>query len=236
MGFIKKKLPESIRERIIENPDLILDDTDLLGLLFMQKKCSSEYVIDIREVFLQRIESKLRNLTVLHQNTIAAAYDIFLGASNLHKAILKILEQTTLQSFVVTMKHDVKEILEVDNLDIIFPVGELENTVKLPLDFISKKEFNIFLRSAKLSKNNLVSLFPGRFYSQKISSNESKVSEVGSEALILLRSFFDVSHKGLLLIGSKNRMKFESKNRTDYLNVLAQVVSHQIFNLIKQAD
>ena len=48
--------------------------------------------MDLRDIFLKKTKSQLEDLSKLHTQTISADEN-FLGASNLHRCIIKILEQ-----------------------------------------------------------------------------------------------------------------------------------------------
>ena len=93
----EKKLPEVLRNAILNNPEWILHDSEILNrLLILENKNQNRKVVDLRDLILKKMKSDYKNLTNLHETMISAAYNNFLGVSNLHQCILHALDQKTL--------------------------------------------------------------------------------------------------------------------------------------------
>ena len=93
-----KKIPKKIKDILIQNPHWITNDLDLLNqIIDSENEKNTGNVVDLRDIFLKKTKSKFEKLSKIHTHTITAAYENFLGANNLHRCIIKILEQNKLE-------------------------------------------------------------------------------------------------------------------------------------------
>ena len=230
---LNTKLPEKLRKAIFNNPEWILHDSELLNhLIITEKKYDSEKVVDIRDVIMQKKNMDLENLSKSHYSTISAAYENFLGVSNLHKCIIKILNQKTLLGLLDALGTDIKKILQASEIKLfaynkVLPQVEHQNWKPL-----SKHEMIDLLRSAKLSTKNIVSLRSQKEDVLKANDLKSQNAKIFSEALLSLKTYLRKDDQAVLLLGSENEQTFNQNYKTDYLNILAKVISHQLYHLL----
>ena len=101
-----KKIPKKIKDILIQNPHWITNDLDLLNqIIDSENKKNTGNVVDLRDIFLKKTKLKLEKLSTIHTHTITAAYENFLGANNLHRCIIKILEQNKLEELIHILFH-----------------------------------------------------------------------------------------------------------------------------------
>ncbi len=227
-----KKISSKLKKALIENPHWILNDLEILEqLIASEKNKNNGNIVDLRDIFLKKTKSQLEDLSKLHTQTISAAYENFLGASNLHRCIIKILEQKNLEKLIDILTSDIKKILQCSVLILLF--SRREKVVLNNPYFINIKneEIKKIIRSAKLTKKKLTRLESNskKFYANKILNGS--FPKICSEAMISLCTYSE-DYNAILILGSSNKLFFSEKNKTDYLDILAKVISIQLSNHI----
>ena len=227
-----KKISSKLKKTLIENPHWILNDLEILEqLIASEKNKNNGNIVDLRDIFLKKTKSQLEDLSKLHTQTISAAYENFLGASNLHRCIIKILEQKNLEKLIDILTSDIKKILQCSVLILLF--SRREKVVLNNPYFINIKneEIKKIIRSAKLTKKKLTRLESNskKFYANKILNGS--FPKICSEAMISLCTYSE-DYNAILILGSSNKLFFSEKNKTDYLDILAKVISIQLSNHI----
>ena len=227
-----KKISSKLKKALIENPHWILNDFEILDqLIASEKNKNNGNIVDLRDIFLKKTKSQLEDLSKLHTHTISAAYKNFLGASNLHRCIIKILEQKNLEKLIDILTSDIKKILQCSVLILLFSRREkvvLNNPYFINIE---NEEIKNIIRSAKLTKKKLTRLESNskKFYANKILNGS--FPKICSEAMISLCTYSE-DYNAILILGSSNKLFFSEKNKTDYLDILAKVISIQLSNHI----
>tara|TARA_B100000795_G_C22672362_1_gene388481 strand:+ start:136 stop:849 length:714 start_codon:yes stop_codon:yes gene_type:complete len=217
---------EVLRETIISNPELVLNDTVIMqALVSANDKTRGDNVIDLRGAAMKSLESKLGSLENTHRSVIAAAYDNLAGTQQINRAILKILEPNNFKSFLEVSAGDMVKIMKIDFACLILEQGQKNATPKLsnvgkhlihaPVGFVKEymqikepsNDLKVKLRQVKT---------PDPFVFSKASC------KIGSEACLAL-NFGDNSLPGILVLGAKNPHQFSSTQGTDLLTFFATV-------------
>ena len=227
-----KKISSKLKKALIENPHWILNDFEILDqLIASEKNKNNGNIVDLRDIFLKKTKSQLEDLSKLHNHTISSAYENFLGASNLHRCIIKILEQNNLEKLIDILTTDIKKILQCSVLILMF--SRKEKVVLNNQYFINIKneEIKKIIRSAKLTKKKLTRLESNskKLYTNKILNGN--FPKICSEAMLSLCTYSE-DYNSILILGSSNKLFFSEKNKTDYLDILAKVISIQLSNHI----
>ena len=187
--------------------------------------------MDLRDIFLKKTKSQLEDLSKLHTQTISAAYENFLGASNLHRCIIKILEQKNLEKLIDILTTDIIKILQCSVIILLFS-GKEKVVLNNPYFInIKNEEIKKIMRSAKLTKKKLTRLKSNstELYTKKILNESSP--KIYSEAMLSLCTYSE-DYNSILILGSSSKNFFNEKNKTDYLDILAKVISIQLRNHI----
>ena len=78
---------DDLRERILADPALILEDRELMrALLAADRSAFGRNVVDLRGVLVDRLEERLDRLEDTHREVLAAAYDNVAGMNQVHRA------------------------------------------------------------------------------------------------------------------------------------------------------
>jgi hypothetical protein len=104
-----------LKDRILADPDVILEDHDLMrALLAAERRSQGRNVVDLRGVLVERLEERLDRLEDTHREVIAAAYENVAGMNQIHRACLAVLEPADFAGFLRVLVHDIPMILGVD--------------------------------------------------------------------------------------------------------------------------
>lgn len=113
-------LADELREKIISEPDMILDDIDVMkALIAANEKTSGGNIVDLRGIAMDRLEDRLDRLEDTHRGVIAAAYENLAGTNQIHRAILRMMDPLDFETFLRDLGGDVSDILRVDSVKLL---------------------------------------------------------------------------------------------------------------------
>jgi uncharacterized protein YigA (DUF484 family) len=113
-------MADDLREKIIANPDVLLEDADVMrALVGANADQNAANIVDLRSVAMERLEARFDRLEDTHRNVIAAAYDNLAGTNQIHRAILRMLDANTFERFLTDLSGEVADILRVDAVRLV---------------------------------------------------------------------------------------------------------------------
>ena len=116
----KPAMNDELREKIIEQPDVILEDQDLMrALIAANERAMGGNIVDLRGIAMDRLEARLARLEDTHRNVIAAAYENLSGTNQVHRAILRMLDPVEFEEFLRDLGGEVAGILRVDSVRLV---------------------------------------------------------------------------------------------------------------------
>lgn len=108
-------MAEDLREKIISDPDMILDDLDVMrALIAANERTSGSNIVDLRGIAMDRLEDRLDRLEDTHRGVIAAAYENLAGTNQIHRAVLRLLEPTEFTEFLSVLGGEMANTLRLD--------------------------------------------------------------------------------------------------------------------------
>lgn len=114
------KMDDALRAAIISQPDVILDDSDLMqALVTANERAMGSNIIDLRGIAMERLEHRLDRLEDTHRGVIAAAYDNLAGTNQIQRAVLRLLDPTEFEVFLEDLGGEVADILRVDGVKLV---------------------------------------------------------------------------------------------------------------------
>lgn len=114
------EIAEDLRSKIISEPELILEDRDLMrALIAANEKVMGGNIVDLRGIAMERMETRLERLEETHRHVIAAAYENLAGTNMIHRAVLKMLDPTGFEDFLANLQSEIAEILRLDALRLV---------------------------------------------------------------------------------------------------------------------
>ena len=229
---------EKLKNFLIENPNFILNDIDILNsLLSSIPKKTGKNVVDLRSIFSERLEEKYSNLEKTHRNVVAAAHDNISTVKSINRAVLKILQVNNLVDFLEILNSEIKPIFKLASIflcfDSIEPLSENwpdHKCLHLMKEGECYKYFDLEPGAIPL-KNILL---------RKIKSNGSFLNNADntmilSEAVIAI-SLSDSKDLALLTMGSTDPDYFNPNQATDLLSFFGGVLERHLNNIMLKSD
>lgn len=119
------QMTDSLRAHIIARPDLILEDKELMrALVAANEAAMGDNIVDLRGIAMERLEARLDRLEDTHRSVIAAAYENLAGTNQVHRAILRMLEPMTFETFLRDLDGEVAHILRVDAMRLVLETAQ----------------------------------------------------------------------------------------------------------------
>lgn len=114
-----------MRQKLIDAPDVILEDADLMRALIEANEMPRQRnVVDLRGVAMDRLESRLSRLEQTHNTVIAAAYDNISGMNQIHRAVLALFEHSEFEGFLRALGTEVNDLLHVSTTRLVLETSE----------------------------------------------------------------------------------------------------------------
>jgi uncharacterized protein YigA (DUF484 family) len=214
------KIDDTLREAIISQPNVILDDKDLMqALIAANEHAMGGNIVDLRGVAMDRLESRLDRLENTHRSVIAAAYENLAGTNQVHRAILRMLDPMEFEAFLRDLNGAVSEILRVDATKLVLETvqSDIENTVKPLGEVLSVVEpgfIDDYLSNGRGGRVRKVTLRKVQNLSEMIYGENAEW--IRSEACLKL-DFGDGRLPGLLVMGAEDPHMFRPQQGTDLL-------------------
>ena len=216
------------RERVLTDPDLILDDRDVMrALITANDRQMGGNIVDMRGIAMERLEDRLDRLEDTHRSVIAAAYENLAGTNQIHRAILTLLEQPDFEAFLKVLGTDVAAILRVDRIRLVLesPKASEDSAPKVQkledvLTVVAPGFVDDYLTAGRAIPQRAVTLrqvgdSSGRIYGEA-------ADWIASEALLKL-DLGEGRLPALLVIGSEDPHQFRPSQGTDLLTFFTGV-------------
>jgi uncharacterized protein YigA (DUF484 family) len=219
-------MAEDLREKIISDPDMILDDLDVMrALIAANERTSGDNIVDLRGIAMERLEDRLDRLEDTHRGVIAAAYENLAGTNQIHRAVLRLLEPADFKSFLTALSGDVANTLRVDAVRLL-----LETKVE-DADPAVKKLGNVLITAEPGFIDTYVTFgrnIPVRPVTLRQVSPESDLIYGTSAGYIHCEALMKLDLgagrlPGLLIFGSEDPHMFRPAQGTDLLNFFSGV-------------
>ncbi|RYH10059.1 DUF484 family protein [Tropicimonas sp. IMCC6043] len=224
---------EELRDKIISQPDVILDDRDIMrALIAANEKSLGGNIIDLRGIAMERLESRLDRLEDTHRSVIAAAYDNLAGTNQIHRAVLAMLDPTGFETFLRGLGGEVAAILRVDSIRLVLEssanaegeiavrrLGDVLSVVHpgFIADYITQGRAGAPIRAVTLRQ-----LRP-----ESEALYGADADWINSEALLTL-DFGPGTLPGMLALGSEDPHQFRPNQATDLLAFFGGVFERQM--------
>jgi uncharacterized protein YigA (DUF484 family) len=216
-------MADELREKIIANPDVLLEDVDVMrALVGANDENKGANVVDLRAIAMDRLTARFDRLEDTHRTVIAAAYDNLAGTNQVHRAILRMMDATTFAQFLTDLSDDVADILRVDAVRFVLESSDpaaLTNDSKtlasMPEGYV---EGYITLGRNMPARQITLREFPkagGSLYGDR-------TAYIKSEACLKVDLGQD-RMPAMLVMGSEDPMQFTSQQGTDLLAFFAGV-------------
>ncbi|MGK7651660.1 MULTISPECIES: DUF484 family protein [unclassified Roseovarius] len=222
----KPEINDQMRDKIIAQPDVILEDQDLMrALIAANERAMGNNIVDLRGIAMDRLEARLERLEDTHRSVIAAAYENLAGTNQVHRAILRMLDPVEFEDFLKDLGGDVATILRVDCVKLVLESVQNDDdpAVKRLGDVLSVAEpgfIEQYLGAGRSGPVRQVTLRQVHEGDARIYGREAEFMR--SEACLLL-DFGESRLPGLLVMGSEDPHQFSPQQGTDLLSFFAGI-------------
>ncbi|MGJ8583700.1 MAG: DUF484 family protein [Marinosulfonomonas sp.] len=125
-------LLDDLKEKIIADPDVVLEDREVMRALIAANETSlGNNIVDLRGIALDRLENRLDRLEDTHRSVIAAAYENLAGTNQVHRAILCMLDPVDFPLFLKQLSGEVAEVLHVDSVRLVLETVQEDEDANL---------------------------------------------------------------------------------------------------------
>lgn len=219
-------IDDDLRNRIIADPDAILEDQDLMrALIAANERAMGTNIVDLRGIAMERLEARLDRLEDTHRNVIAAAYENLAGTNQIHRAVLRMMEPMKFERFLADLRGDVADILRVDAIRLILESGadEADPAVTRLGDVLGVAEPG-FIQSylARGRDTGLRQVTLRQIAEADPAVHGDKAQFIRSEACLRL-DLGDGRLPGMLVLGAEDPHQFIPQQGTDLLTFFAGV-------------
>ncbi|WP_208347396.1 DUF484 family protein [Pseudaestuariivita rosea] len=220
------QIAEDVRAKIIEEPDLILEDQDVMrALVDGNTQSMGDNIIDLRGIAMQRLESRLDRLEGTHKSVIAAAYENLSGTNQVHRAILSMLDPLEFEDFLCNLNGDVAQTLRVDAIRLVLETVQSDPDLNVDqLDdvlIVAEPGYvDNYITFGNGVTERPVTLRSVEYIDEALYGEGAE--EIQSEACIKL----DLGNgrlPGMLVMGSKDKDQFQQSQGTDLLTFFGGV-------------
>ncbi|MEI4484641.1 DUF484 family protein [Frigidibacter sp. MR17.14] len=116
--------PETVAARlralVLAQPEVVLEDRDLMAaLVSANERAMGANIVDLRGIAMARLEQRLDRLEDTHRSVIAAAYENLAGTTQIHRAVLRVLEPANFEEFLAVLEDGLPEVLRLDALRLV---------------------------------------------------------------------------------------------------------------------
>ncbi|MEM7177884.1 MAG: DUF484 family protein [Pseudomonadota bacterium] len=105
---------ELIRSLILGDPNLVLDDDQVMRALIGPGAQGARNVVDLRDRLVERMEARLDKMMRANRSVIAAAYENVATTNQVHRAVLALIEADDMGAFLSHLINDVPVMLGVE--------------------------------------------------------------------------------------------------------------------------
>ena len=224
-------VPEE-RQKILENPDLILLDKELLLALLKDSDFpDEENLIDIRNVFLKKLGEKVEKLKSTNSQIIQHAYENQLGIKKIHKCCLKTIETRDIGALFKFLCLKATEILRVDVIKIVISDNTFSNSNIQNCILKSNEEIIKFAQKIRITEGKTVRL-TNVVTDRKKEAEQLIAREESTKSEAIISLLVNNEFKGFLFFESVDESTFSVDQSTDYLEFFAQVISKHLESLL----
>ena len=215
-----------LREKILAEPNTILEDQDVMSALVRaNEKVMGDNIVDLRGIAMNRLEARLGKLETTHRSVIAAAYENLAGTNQIHRATLRLLDPTDFEAFLKDLGSEVADILRVDAMRLILESSQSETTAAIEQmgDILSVAEPGFIDDYLNKGRNTTIRQVTLRQISEgRASVYGDAASHIRSEACLKL-NLGEGRLPGMLVMGAEDPHQFNPQQGTDLLGFFAGV-------------
>lgn len=221
-----------IRELIIADPRLVLDDVEVLqALASVQNDGLGDNVIDGRGMAIRRLEQKLRQLGAENRLLKEVLHDNSEAVHRIHLAALTLLEIKDFKLLADFLAGELPKVMKVETIRLLL-MGSLKGRIHDSLAEFAVGRIDASVRRAYIDP---VEGKPEKVVLRQVPRASAKVygaagKPIRSEALLPI-ALDGAELAGVLVVGSSNPDSFHPNMSTDLLELISKVFAMTVVRL-----
>lgn len=112
---------EAARRLILDDPDAVLGDPEVMRALLKPPEATTRKVIDLRAALVARLEDRMERLLEAHRGVVEAALDNLSCMEEAHEAALALIDAPDFLALARAVRRDLPERLRVDVARLCLP-------------------------------------------------------------------------------------------------------------------
>lgn len=222
----KPKMDDIVRNKIISDPEMLLEDQDIMrALVAANENTMGGNIVDLRGIAMERLEARLDRLEDTHRSVIAAAYENLAGTNQVHRAVLRMMDATKFEVFLHDLATDVADSLRVDAIRLVLESASqtTDTAVKQMGAILSVVEpgfIDSYVTRGRAVSVRQVSL--RQVQTDDAAIYGDRADYIRSEACLKL-DLGDERLPGMLIMGAEDPHQFTPQQGTDLLTFFAGV-------------
>jgi uncharacterized protein YigA (DUF484 family) len=209
---------EDWRDRVLSDPDMILDDRDLMrALIAADAAAAGTTVVDLRAIAIERLETRLDRLEDTHRSVVAAAYENLAGTNQVHRCVLGLLAREDFGAMLSYLADEMPDILRVNGARLVLESAAPGPAPHSAITVVTRGFIRAYLSPEGEGPARDITLRPCAVPTPEV--HGARASEVRSEALLRL----DLGAGrlgGLLAFGSADPHRFRAGQGTELTSFL----------------
>ena len=218
-------ISKKIKKEILQNPHLILDDHEIMNALLSLKKTNTNNIVDIRDIFIKKLENELKDIRKKYSEFLKTIVENTKSIDAINESILILLNKKNIDDFLSALEKKVKKLLVVEDIKIFF--------IKKRNSFDNYENLKFYL-----NEETILSLYDipqdikkKPIQREKVKTNKDRKEVLGSEIIILLKSFKNKPN-GFLVLSSTDKNQFNPKKDSNFLLFFSKILSILIEKLL----
>lgn len=224
----KPEYDKELRDKIISQPDLVLDDHEMMrALISANEKSMGTNIVDLRGIAMERLETRLDRLEDTHRSVIAAAYENLAGTNQIHRAVLRLMDAMEFDDFMADLQGDVADILRLDSVRLVLETKQKDKDASTALSDVSDSIVLVipgfveaYLTGGRDTPTRPVTLRPVGPAVEQVFDVDAEV--IRSEACLKL-NFGPGRLPAMLVFGARDPNHFSQQQGTDLLTFFGGV-------------
>lgn len=114
-GILDPEERALVRSLIMADPEVVLGDERVMRLLIGEPTEPGRRIVDLRDRLVERLETRLRRVVHANRSMIAAAYENVAGTQALHRAVVALIDATSIGAFLRCLTEEVPDLIGVED-------------------------------------------------------------------------------------------------------------------------
>lgn len=225
---LKDLMPDDVRGYLLDHPDFLEDNGDLLAALLPPEQNRGEKVEDFQRYMLARLQDDYLAIKGEHDDLLELMQEHMQRQNRINAAVLSLIETKSFEDTIAFVCDEMAQILDQEAVSLFIESGgALEEGSIGALRIMPQGFIDRWLPNADIDLCEQVEAEPDLF------GEENKT--IRSRALVRLY-LGEALPEGLLVLGHRDPMYYATGLATEQIEMLGAVLEHGVSKWLKPAS